>query len=161
MHVNEYLDTLKQLTGVNSDVQLAERIGVAKQTISTWRRRGNVPLSVELRLADELGPEASFSNEFRYAHTSRERQAILAVFLSLYDANKGRCDPVENRDRYLKWSQAFLHCEGEITDAIRKIGFVSQDSFTMAEMIRTLIERGGLPSVAHALDVFLAESDNP
>lgn len=45
------LARLKQLTGSNTDVQLARALGVSPQTLSSWKVRASVPYSICVELA--------------------------------------------------------------------------------------------------------------
>lgn len=157
VEIDQYLETLKRLTGAKNDSELADALGKAKQTISSWRRRGTVPTDVQYTLADLYGPEAALFREVRAATTERERQAILAVFLSLFDQHRAELDPSDGRDRYILWAQAFLHCEDDIRNAIHALGFVdpSDNQFTIAEMVKAMIDTGKVPGVRRALDVWV------
>lgn len=45
------LDRLTKALNVNSDNELAEQLGVAKQTIATWKKRNKVPLDYVVEVA--------------------------------------------------------------------------------------------------------------
>ncbi len=155
--LEEYLETLKRLTGAKTDAELAAAIGKAKQTVSSWRRRGDVPCSVQYELVDRYGPEAGLYPEIKHVSSEREKQAILAVYLSLFDQHRSILDPFISREHYISWAQAFLHCEDDIRSAIRSLGFLGpgDNQFTVAEMIKAMIDTGKLPAVHEALEIWL------
>ncbi|MGF6395846.1 helix-turn-helix domain-containing protein [Pseudomonas plecoglossicida] len=49
------LARLKQLTGANSDVQLARSLNISPQTLSSWKIRQSIPYSLCIDLADIHG----------------------------------------------------------------------------------------------------------
>lgn len=159
--VNEYIDDIRALTGSATDSDLAAYLGKAKQTVSSWRRRGAVPMDVQYLLADRFGPQAALYGEVEYATTSRERQATFAVLLSIYDEFRVECDPASDSERYIAWAQAFDQCELDIRNAVRQLGFVGagDNQFTVSEMVKVMIRTGKLPQVKRALDVWVREVD--
>lgn len=40
---SKYIERLKEVLGVTRDEDLADKVGVAKSTVATWRRRGSIP----------------------------------------------------------------------------------------------------------------------
>lgn len=42
--VNDVLERMREALGVKNDVELADALGVSKSTISSWKKRGAVPL---------------------------------------------------------------------------------------------------------------------
>jgi hypothetical protein len=163
-----YIDRLKLLTGATSDTELAESIGVAKQTISSWRRRGTVPTSKQYFLTSLLGPEAAFYPEVGYATTARERQVVLAAFLELFDRLRERHDPSHNARRYSDWAQALLNFEDDLQKVIRATGFVTineklqvgeLDRSTLAQYLVKLVAEGKLEQATRSFETFL--SDGP
>lgn len=158
--IDLYISTLKQITGTETDTALASALGLAKQTISSWRRRESVPLNQQYELIDKYGPQAAFSNEVNFVATQREKQVILHVFLALYDAHRKRHDPSENPRRYNDWAQALLNFEYELERLIRQQGFLGEeggliDRVAIAEAILQKVESGQLEHVQHSFDVFL------
>lgn len=168
--IDDYLDNVKKLAGVQQDSELAELLGKAKQTVSSWRRRGNVPLDVQYELADRFGPDAAMLREVVYATSSRERQVIVAIWLALYDWYRSAGNPRESESRYIDWAQALLHCENDIRDAVRSFSFNSgrkghpYDQHTLAELVRVMINTGQLPEAKRAIDIYVrgvAPDDEP
>lgn len=154
--IDEYIETLKRLTKTETDSELAAWLGKAKQTVSSWRRRGKVPYELQYELADRFGPEAALYKEVKYATTSRERQAIVTVWLKLFDRYRSHRDPANDASAYISWAQAMLHCELDIRDAVRSVGFLDEgdNQMTVAEVVLVLINTGKLPAVNRAIDVF-------
>ncbi|GGA82408.1 hypothetical protein GCM10011491_07270 [Brucella endophytica] len=164
--IDVYISTLKRLTRTETDTALASALGVAKQTISSWRRRETVPWRLQYELIDKYGPEAAFNNEINYVATQREKQVILHVFLALYDIHKDRFDPSKDPRRYNDWAQAFLNFEYQLERLIREAGFVGEenglfDRVAIADAILKKIESGELEDATHSFDVFLHDSEGP
>lgn len=53
--VSEFIDGYKRALAVKTDDELAERIGVAKSTIATWRRRESIPARVQSEAYNDIG----------------------------------------------------------------------------------------------------------
>lgn len=53
--VSEFIDGYKRALSVKTDDELADKIGVAKSTIATWRRRGVIPARIQSLAYDEIG----------------------------------------------------------------------------------------------------------
>lgn len=160
--IDTYIETLKRLTNTTSDTALASELGVAKQTISSWRRRESVPLSQQYELIDKYGPEAAFNNEVNFVATQREKQVVLHVFLAVYDAFKARHDPSEKSSRYNDWAQAFLNFEYNLERLIREEGFTGEsegliDRSMMADAIVKRIKEGKFEPADRSLQVFLKD----
>jgi len=158
--IDVYINTLKRLTETKTDTALAASLGLAKQTISSWRRRETVPLAQQYELVDQYGSEAAFSNEVNFVATQREKQVIMHVFLSLYDKHKAQHDPSSNPRRYNDWAQAFLNFEYQLERLIREHGFVAEenglfDRVAIAQAILAKIAAGDFSEVQHSFDVFL------
>lgn len=51
---NEVLDRLKSAYNLKSDADLADRLGVAPNTVATWRRRDSIPFERILSHCDDL-----------------------------------------------------------------------------------------------------------
>ncbi|MBK8638049.1 MAG: helix-turn-helix domain containing protein [Chromatiaceae bacterium] len=51
----DVLDRLRQILGVKNDTDLAEALGKAKNTISTWRARNTKPFEICEQIADQRG----------------------------------------------------------------------------------------------------------
>lgn len=52
---DEIIERLRDLAGVQKDVDLAAWLEVSKSTLSSWRSRGSVPIEISLRIADKCG----------------------------------------------------------------------------------------------------------
>lgn len=50
MDAREKLDELKNLWGLRTDEELAEKLDIPKNTINTWVRRKNIPEKWELKI---------------------------------------------------------------------------------------------------------------
>lgn len=72
---------------VSSDTDLAKALGVAKQTIATWRKRKKVPLDhiVEVAVKHNLSVDAILFNEDNALDLSSEQK--LANLVSVYQKN--------------------------------------------------------------------------
>lgn len=57
---DEILKRIAELYGVGTDIDLAKKLGVASQTISTWRNRNKVPYDKVVELAAEKGVSLDF-----------------------------------------------------------------------------------------------------
>ncbi len=53
--IDQVIDRMKYVLGVEHDVQLARALGVAQNVISGWKRRSSVPWQTLLKLHDEYG----------------------------------------------------------------------------------------------------------
>jgi hypothetical protein len=122
--IDEYLDRLKRLLGAGTDAELAARLRKAKQTISSWRRRGAVPHKEEMALAELYGPDAAFSEYARHVYSARERRVLQAVFLTLFEQDRKHLDPRQDASFYLVWADLFASVEDELRGTLRDNGFV-------------------------------------
>lgn len=55
--IDQVIDRMKYVLGVEHDVQLARALGVAQNVISGWKRRSSVPWQTLLKLHDKLHDE--------------------------------------------------------------------------------------------------------
>lgn len=156
--VDEYIETLRRLTGATTDAELAERLGVAKQTISSWRRRGSVPAKSQQAFAAQLGPEAIVDPALRYWKESREWQLVLAVMLATFDINRPSRRTLDFGE-YVKWGEALSHSEEAIRAALRKLQSAAgkDDPAALAEMMLVMIRAGKVPELQHAIDIWVRD----
>ena len=54
-HVEGYISALKKQLGITRDDELSARLGVAKSTVSSWRKRGQVPKAIAAKAEAEFG----------------------------------------------------------------------------------------------------------
>ncbi|KQX34092.1 hypothetical protein ASD04_17785 [Devosia sp. Root436] len=157
--IEEYLSLLKKLTGATSDTDLATKLGKAKQTVSSWRRRGSIPLEVQYELAEQYGPEATPFPEIKYAVQMRERLIATTVFLSLFDEQRAELEPKDDPSRYVSWGRLFEHVELELMKAARKVREASLDGdpFAAAELVKGLLRAGKLPDVQRSIDIWIRD----
>lgn len=156
--VDGYLDVLRRLAGASSDAELAEKLGIAKQTISSWRRRGTVPSKSQQAFARQLGPEALADPALRYWKESREWQLVLAVMLATFDINKAGGTPLPFSE-YVKWGAALSHSEDGIRSALRKLEAATgrDRDPALVEMMMVMLRAGNVPGVTEAIDVWVRD----
>ena len=97
-----FIRGLKAHFGVGSDDALAEKIGVAKSTIATWRRRGTIPAKAAGQIQRKFGLTAESltqfgNNEFR---SYLLRQAFYLIIIKLVESAR-TVDPSEHHDERL------------------------------------------------------------
>jgi transcriptional regulator with XRE-family HTH domain len=146
--VDGYLDVLRRLAGASSDAELAEKLGIAKQTISSWRRRGTVPSK----------SQQAFARQLRYWKESREWQLVLAVMLATFDINKAGGTPLPFSE-YVKWGAALSHSEDGIRSALRKLEAATgrDRDPALVEMMMVMLRAGNVPGVTEAIDVWVRD----
>jgi len=155
--VDDYLGELRRLAGAGDDAELADKLGIAKQTISSWRRRGAVPSKAQQAIADKLGPEALADPALRFWKESREWQLVLAVMLATYDINSGRT--AAPFAEYVKWGAALAHSEDRIRSALRQLATVAgrDRDAALVEMMLVMVRAGNVPGVEEAIDVWVRD----
>lgn len=88
---------LKVHFGVESDEALAAKLGVAKSTIATWRRRGAVPSAAARQLEENYG--ITFTDIVENSSDEMRdyvlRQAFYYIVLGLYRISIGAERPAE------------------------------------------------------------------
>lgn len=156
--IEPYIKTLRRLAGVNNDTELASKIGVAKQTISSWRRRRAVPIKMQRALAAVFGPEAMLNSALQYWASEAERELVISILIAILDI-VGPSPERGDYQGYARWGQALAHCEEAVRDAIRQLHFVvAEDSAAeIVEMVILMIRSGKLPTVSHAIDVWVTD----
>ncbi|TXH81903.1 MAG: hypothetical protein E6Q77_07270 [Rhizobium sp.] len=81
--VRVYIERVKAAFGVETDEDLADRIGYSKQAIANWRRRQKVPEKASVVISHLLGPEFAASDTMRFVaehHENRVRNLSAAFF---------------------------------------------------------------------------------
>lgn len=142
--IDLYIENLKRLAGAKSDSELARSLSLSKQAIAAWRRRGAVPLAQQQILAALYGPEAAFDEEIGYTASLRERVAIMAAFLRLYDRYRYILDPRDDNAAYENWAETLLAFETDMQKLVRSSGWIGVDKdgspsvFTTNEIGRVL-----------------------
>jgi hypothetical protein len=171
MPVEDQIAALRRLAGASSDRELAERIGVSKQTISAWRRRGAIPHKAEMALGELFGPDVVGSSFARHVFTTRERRILQAVFLRLYDDRRQQGSAPENSSSRLRWANLFAEVESELREKLREYGFIEEtragavsfrEEQAVVAFLLALIEAGKIDSYNDAALILANDNDeNP
>jgi Bacteriophage CI repressor helix-turn-helix domain len=161
MNISNYITKLKTFAKVSTDAELADKLQVARQTVTSWRRRGSVPLSVELKIIDRYGPNAAFSPEFKYASTTREERVLLAFFLLIFSENAD-LKLLKNDNRLVEdWASAFTLNWETVRDLMRGAGFLSESSWPMISALKSAYDDGLMPEVEKSIDLWTAKLKGP
>lgn len=54
LDIDLIIKRLKELLNINSDTELAEKLGIGKSTISNWRKRNSIDYSVIFTLCEHI-----------------------------------------------------------------------------------------------------------
>jgi transcriptional regulator with XRE-family HTH domain len=157
MDIAEYIVSLKRITASKTDADLADKIGVARQTVTSWRRRGSIPLSVELKIADIYGPDAAFSPEFRYAVSAREERAISCFFLMIFAEQAKIGELQSNPERFENWAAAIELNRDYVRKILREIGFLTEESWPMIAVLKHTFDVGLMPELEVSLALWTKE----
>ncbi|WP_417689468.1 helix-turn-helix domain-containing protein [Roseibium sp.] len=77
--VRVYIERMKSLFGVKTDLELAEHLGCSKQAIANWRRRDTIPFSVEADLVQKYGSVFARSEVLLGISKAQEKQVSHAA----------------------------------------------------------------------------------
>ena len=155
--IRVYIERLKAALGVTTDEEAASKLGISKQAIANWRRRGNVPLEVEIRLVNSFGPDFARSEIAKDVSVLRENEVVYAATLHVYFkiAERPRGKPTFEELRSLGY--VFKEIEESIRRKVREISFENENSATLLEIMIALIDAGKIPAVSDLLTHFGAE----
>jgi hypothetical protein len=83
-HVRVFIERLKAALLIETDEELASRIGYSKQAIANWRRRGAVPNKARTKIAQLAGPEFAADEWEQLRHVQREKAILYACLPRIF-----------------------------------------------------------------------------
>lgn len=145
--IRVYIERLKSACEAVTDQELADKLGYSKQAIASWRRRGNVPVTAELKIVEALGPGFARSPNIRGVALMREREVVDAVSLFVCERFilSLKNPPSIKTRRSLGY--LFQEIQGAIRNEVRDIGFEYENSLTMLDVLMALVSTNQLPSI--------------
>ena len=149
--IRVYIERLKVALGVRSDEQLGVKLGVSKQTIASWRRRGKLPLDAETRIVDAFGPGLAYSSALRHIAGLREDETVYAVALMAYEQFIGSLDAPPDLRMRRALGYLFPKVVETVRREVRNSGFELENSLTMIEIFSAVLRAGKLPAVTQIL----------
>lgn len=87
---DEVLDRLRARYKLNTDSELAQRFGVAKNTLSNWRQRDSIPFPICVQIAEEEG----LSLDWILLGRGPQKSDVVAEPAARYEVQAGETDPV-------------------------------------------------------------------
>ncbi|WP_234624768.1 helix-turn-helix domain-containing protein [Agrobacterium vitis] len=138
--VRVYIERVKAALGVTTDEEAAKSLGISKQAIANWRRRGKIPWEVEIRLINAFGPDFAHNEITREVATNRENDVTYAA--TLYAFSKFEKDLKRNPtlDERISMGHLFREAESIVREKIREIGFEEETSESVLEILIELID---------------------
>lgn len=122
--VRVYIERAKAALNVETDEELAKRIGYSKQAIASWRSRKKIPQKAGIVLSRLLGPEFSIDDDSKWVREYSERR-IIQLSIGLF------------------WREFWLHFDTCYPDGLdnlhRALQYVSSDIDQMSEDLTTII----------------------
>ena len=155
--IRVYIERLKAALGVTTDEEAASKLGISKQAIANWRRRGSVPLEVEIRLVNSFGPDFARSEIARDVSVLRENEVVYATTLHVYFKIAERPGGKPTFEELRSLGYIFKEIEGSIRSIVREVSFENENSVTLLEIMIALVDAGKIPAVSDLLAHFGAE----
>ncbi|NTF69583.1 bacteriophage CI repressor [Agrobacterium rhizogenes] len=155
--IRVYIERLKAALGVTTDEEAASNLGISKQAIANWRRRGNVPLEVEIRLVNSFGPDFARSEIAKDVSVLRENEVVYAAALHAYFKIAERLGGKPTFEQLRSMGYLFKDIEENIRKKVREISFENENSSTLLEIMIALLDAGKMPLVSDSLAPFGVE----
>jgi transcriptional regulator with XRE-family HTH domain len=112
-----YVQRLKSHFAVRTDEELAAELGISKQAIANWRRRGAVPLKVQQDFHDRYGIRyQAFDLEMDEA----EGDIVYAVSLYAYEKLRSRYPDELAPGQQRLLSRAFIRIKEVVRDRVKR-----------------------------------------
>lgn len=153
--VSLYIQRLKTHLHVRTDEQLATKLGMSKQNISNWRRRGSVPARVAKDIQERYGIEMADK-----AHGFDNRLQMGIVYASaLYSVSSYLKDKNLEGEDWQKLGDAFYYFVGAIRSHVREHKFPVRDATSLTNEL--LAEDDGRGLYYLLLERFIADGHGP
>jgi len=149
--IRVYIEKAKAALGVRTDEQLAGKLGLSKQAIANWRRRGEIPSAIELRFVDAFGSDFAVSDAVKRLATTRENEVVYAGALYVFEKYLRALPAAPSASEWRALGYLFPEIEQALRQRVKQIGFEQETSLTIIEGMMAMIDIGGFPEVSKIL----------